>query len=326
MRALFFVLRAALVVMALMLALPGKAQALACSGTITNVDFGAPNLLSTSPVDVMGTMTITCTAIPILTVIKLCPSINEGSGGVNGSARLMTGPSGNTLSYQLYQDSGRTQAWGSISNPALGTAPPVSLDGGLTGTGTTNLTIYGRLFGSQSTSLPGSYSSAFTGMQVVLTYAPYFLVGIGSCTGYVGTQNAYPTFNVLAAPAAGCNLTTPNLTFPPTGVITSAVPGQTDMTVACTRNTPYSISLDNGQTGTGPTARKMVSPAGDSLTYGLYRDNARTQPWGTAAASQAVTGTGSGNSGPLSVYGQVPVQTTPKPGVYTDRIIATIAY
>jgi spore coat protein U-like protein len=274
----------------------------------------------------MGTFTVTCTSIPILTVIKLCAGIEAGSGGVSGSARLMTGAGGNTLSYQLYQDASRTQAWGSQSDPSLGTVPVMTLSGDLNGAATVTRTIYARLFASQSVMPPGAYSSAFMGTQVVLTYAPYLLVGTGSCTGFVGTQNAYPTFTVRAAPGAGCNLTTADLTFPATGVITSAVAGQTGLTVACTRNTPYSVSLDNGQTGTDPAARKMKSAAGDIVTYGLYRDSARSQPWGSASASLGVTGTGSGLSLAIPVYGRVPAQSTPKPGVYSDRIVATIAY
>jgi spore coat protein U-like protein len=323
---LLWIARIALVAMALLAVMPGKAQALSCSGTVTNIDFGAPNLLDTAPLDVMGTVTITCTAIPLLTVIKLCPGIDAGSGGANGSARLMTGPTGNTLSYQLYQDSSRTQAWGSLANPSLGTVPAVSLSGGLIGTDTITRTIYARLFAGQATMLPGAYSSNFTGTQVVLTYAPYLLVGLGSCVGYIGTQNSYPTFHVTAAPGAGCNLTTADLTFPSTGVISSAVSGQTSMTVACTRGTPYSISLDNGQTGIAPAARKMKSAAGDTVTYGLYRDTGRSQVWGSAASGLGVTGTGSGANLAISVYGQVPAQSTPRPGTYSDRIVATIAY
>lgn len=323
---LLWIVRTALLAMVLLAVMPGRAQAVTCSGTITNVDFGADDLLDTAPVDVMGTVTIACTAIPILTVIKLCPSINAGAGGSSGSARLMTGAGGNTLSYQLYQDSSRTLAWGSLTRPDLGTVPVVTLNGGLTGSDSITRTIYARLFAGQSSMPPGSYSSAFTGSQVVFTYAPYLLVGTGSCTGFVGTQNAYPTFNVSAAPGAGCNLTTADLAFPSTGVISGAVSGQTSMTVACTRNTPYSISLDNGQNGTAPTARKMKSASGDTVTYGLYRDSSRSQVWGSAASSQGVTGTGSGANLAISVYGQVPAQTTPRPGTYSDRIVATIAY
>ena len=323
---LLWSLRLVFAVMAILACVPDKAQALTCSGTVTDVDFGAPNLMDAAPVDVMGTMTITCTAIPLLTVIKLCPGIEAGAGGADGSARLMTGPSGNTLSYQLYQDAGRTQAWGSLGNPGLGTVPPLSLNGGLTGTDTTTRTIYGRLFSGQSAMLPGAYRSDFTGTQVVLTYAPYLLVALGSCTGFVGTQNAYPTFATMAAPAPGCTLTTADLAFPSAGVLNNAISGQTSMTVACTKNTPYSISLDNGVTGTAPAARQMKSAAGATVTYALYRDSGRSQVWGTASSGAGFAGTGSGANVAVPVYGQAPVQTTPAPGVYSDRIVATIAY
>jgi spore coat protein U-like protein len=84
--------------------------------------------------------------------------------------------------------------------------------------------------------------------------------------------------------------------------------------------------LDNGQTGTAPTALKMKSASGDTVTYGLYRDSSRSQVWGSAASSQGITGTGTGANLAIPVYGQVPAQTTPRPGAYSDRIVATIAY
>ncbi len=70
----------------------------------------------------------------------------------------------------------------------------------------------------------------------------------------------------------------------------------------------------------------MTSAAGDSVTYGLYRNSAGNQLWGSAASSLGVTGTGSGANLALTVYGVVPAQATPKPGVYSDRVVATITY
>jgi spore coat protein U-like protein len=39
-----------------------------------------------------------------------------------------------------------------------------------------------------------------------------------------------------------------------------------------------------------------------------------------------VSGTGTGLTQPLNVYGRVAPQTTPQPGAYTDTIVATITY
>jgi spore coat protein U-like protein len=39
-----------------------------------------------------------------------------------------------------------------------------------------------------------------------------------------------------------------------------------------------------------------------------------------------VSGTGTGLTQTLTVYGRVAPQTTPKPGTYSDTIIATVTY
>ena len=38
------------------------------------------------------------------------------------------------------------------------------------------------------------------------------------------------------------------------------------------------------------------------------------------------TGSGSGNQQVITVYGQVPAQSTPAPGSYSDTITATISF
>lgn len=307
------------------LAAPQKAHALSCSATVTDVDFGSPNLLSAGNTDTLATVTITCTAIPFLQVVKMCPSIDDGTGGWSGLLRLMKGPGNATLTYQLYQDASRTTPWGALTNPQLGTVPAIILSN-ISGTATATQTIYARLFGNQATSPPGSYSSSFAGAEAAFTYSPFLLTASSSCVGFVGTRVVYPEFDVIAAPAAGCNLTTANLTFPNTGVLNSSVSGQTTLGVGCTSQTPYSISLDNGGKGTSPTARRMVSAASDAVIYGLYRDSARTLAWGSAASGLGTSSVGTGTQQAFTVYGLVSAQTTPKPGTYTDRIVVTLTY
>lgn len=308
------------------LAFPGKAQAQRCSATITDVDFGAPSPLSTTPTDAIATVTATCTGIPLLTQVKMCPSIGEGSGGASGSGRLMTGPGNAKLAYQLYQDASRTQAWGAVDNPALGTVPVLTIGNGFSGSGTANVRLFARLFGSQATFPPGTYQSVFTGAEAAFTYSLYF-VGIPvGCTGFVGSAVIHPDFEVSARPPAGCTLTTTDLVFPATGVIRSAIHGEASIRVSCTSRTVYSVSLDNGITGTAPASRRMTSAGGDGVTYALYRNPGRTALWGSAPAGLSVTGTGTGSEQTLTVYGLVPAQATPRPGSYSDRIVVTLTY
>lgn len=307
-------------------AVPEKAHALACSASVTDVDFGAPNLLTASTTDALATVTVTCTGVPFFAVVKMCPSLQEGSGGSNGSARLMAlTASGGALSYQLYQDSSRTAAWGAVDNPELGTVPVMTIAGSSSGTVTATRTIYARLFGGQSTSTPGGYNSTFAGAETAFSYSTFLFSASGGCTGFVGTAVIHPEFDVLAAPSAGCTVTAADLSFPVTGVLSNALAAQTSLRVSCTRSTALAITLDNGRTGTGPTARKMTSAAGAAVTYGLYRDTARTAPWGVTS-TQNVKSTGTGAEQTFVVYGAVPAQATPAVGAYSDRVIVTVTY
>jgi spore coat protein U-like protein len=62
-----------------------------------------------------------------------------------------------------------------------------------------------------------------------------------------------------------------------------------------------------------------------SISYGLYKDVGYGQPWGDARGD-VVTGTGTGAVEALPVYGIVPAQTTPAPGVYRDTVVVTVTY
>ena len=66
---------------------------------------------------------------------------------------------------------------------------------------------------------------------------------------------------------------------------------------------------------------------GQYITYGLYKDAARSQRWGQAGG-EPVTGTGAGVSvpQPLTVYGRVPAQAVPAPGNYADTVTITLTY
>lgn len=317
---------AAAAVLLFLLCLPGEGQAQTCSATITNIDFGDPNLLSGSTDDALGTVTITCTRIPPLTVVKMCPSIGEGSGGAVGSSRLLRSASG-SLAYQLYQDTARTQAWGSLDEPELGSVPAILLGSGFATSATATKTVYGRIFGSQRDAPTGAYLSTFSGNQTAFTYAG-FPFGVGttsSCSGFVGTAVIHPAFTVTAQAGANCTITTTDLDFGNAGILSSAVSAQGSLSVACTRSTPFSVGLDGGLAAAPPASRRMTSTSGDAVTYGLYRDAGGTQPWGMDTGTRA-GGTGTGASQALPIYGRVPAQATPRPGIYSDRIVATVTY
>jgi spore coat protein U-like protein len=109
-------------------------------------------------------------------------------------------------------------------------------------------------------------------------------------------------------------------------VIDSNVDAATTLNVQCTNTTPYNIGLSAGG-GSGATfaARKMTGGSA-TVTYSLYSDSSRTTVWGDTVGSNTVSGTGSGSTQAITVYGRVPAQSTPAPGAYSDTVTATITY
>ncbi len=113
--------------------------------------------------------------------------------------------------------------------------------------------------------------------------------------------------------------------------IAGTVPVDTSatMTVRCTQTTPWTVSLDAGLNAGGPTvfaARRMVN-AGHTLAYQLYTDAARTTIWGNGSGGTATTsGTGTGGTQSLTVYGRLPALSGAVPGTYADTVTVTVTY
>jgi spore coat protein U-like protein len=107
------------------------------------------------------------------------------------------------------------------------------------------------------------------------------------------------------------------------------VTGSNTINVNCTSGAPYFVGLDGGSS-TGNTAdRKLKLTTGTTtINYKLFQNSNQNIPWGDnrVAGGDAVSGTGTGSSFAHTVHGQVPVQTTPVPGTYTDTITVTVEY
>ncbi|WEJ91811.1 MAG: spore coat U domain-containing protein [Klebsiella huaxiensis] len=136
--------------------------ALGAGGGSQTTDFGTLNFGTMSSlysnVDVAstpgaGSIIVTCTPGTAISI-----ALDYGVNGGSAAQRYMSNGGGNTLAYQLYQDSNRATVWGN-STQALSIASFPST--------TQTYTVYGRLFATNGFPAVGSYTDTVT---VTLTY------------------------------------------------------------------------------------------------------------------------------------------------------------
>jgi spore coat protein U-like protein len=315
----------ALVLLAFVAVSAPAEAALNCTFTITNEAFGTTDVTNNTTFDTTATFSANCTGGTASANVRVCPNIKNGVGGASGTGTIRTMLSGaNQLSFNLYQNAARTTIWGSYlwAWPAV-TPPTVNITLNSSGAGTATATIYGRVFAGQQTDPPGAYSSAFSGTHTQISY----LQTTTSTCATIGSTNAkQAAFTASATVPTVCRITTATVDFGTKGVLSTVTDATATITPTCSATTPYTIGLNGGISGAAnPTLRKMANGA-VQITYGLYRDAARTLPWGSTTGTDTAAGTGSGLGQALTVYGRVPVQTTPAPATYTDTVIATVTY
>lgn len=294
--------------------------AITCTASMTNLVFTVDPLTgqaTSSP----ATLSYTCTnSVNSARSATVCASIGEPGGGQT-SPRLMSDGAGNTLRFDLFQDPGYGLIWGS---QFFGSNTPYKLPLTFSGRGSQSgsVTLYGRVEGNQFTAPPGTYTDRYQSSDTAITINE--VSGRTPPSNCSGTQSSsYFPFLVTATIGKNCLISASPLDFgTTTGVLSANVDVNTSLTAQCTSGTPYTVSLDNGQNAVGTARRMKGSSSGQYISYELYTNAGRTSRWGNASSS----GTGSGNAQPLTVFGRVPPQTTPKADTYTDLITVTVSY
>ncbi len=158
-------LAAAVAVLLALLSSPASALCTvtcSCAVSTTNVVFGAVNPLSLANTDSAGGVSVTCGGVAGL-LIPLQVDISKGSGTSFAARSMAYGA--NKLSYNLYQDSGYSMVFGDGSSGTVDASASITLTA--LGTATVNFPVYGRVFGAQFTTAPGTYADA---IAVTLTY------------------------------------------------------------------------------------------------------------------------------------------------------------
>jgi len=302
---------------------PGRAEAQTCFFFgLNTIDFGNVDLGAGTPFTTTGQLQALCFGTTGRT-IRICPNFGDGSGGSSAGAPRFMLNGANQLAYNLYSDAAHTQVWGSYlwANPQ--TPPTLDLPGGFIRFGAR--TVYGQIPAGQSSLPAGLYTSTFNGLNATISYA---YSSVGNCAAISGGagRNATITFNVRAQNIAACFVTATNVDFGVAGLLAANVDATGTVSVTCNGGTSYAVGLDGGLSGAvDPTQRKMTLGAGQ-VTYGLYRDAARSLGWGSTIGTDTISGTGNGAAMNYTVYGRVAPQTTPPPGTYTDTIVVTVTY
>jgi spore coat protein U-like protein len=255
-------------------ALPAAAQ---CSLTITNMSFGT---YSSAVDNSTSAATVVCSGAWYI-------ELNPGTGaGATISNRLMTGPGGAQLSYELYQDAARSVIWGNTTSTDV------------TGTRNANLTVYGQIPAGQLAA-PGTYSdtidSITTSFTITATVQPACTISANALA--FGTYSR-TLINATSAISVTCTKST-------------------------AYNVGLSAGTGSGATVTN---RKMTGPGSALLGYKLFRDSGRTLNWGNTVGTDTLTGAGSGTVQSVTIYGQLPAGEIATPGSFGDSMTATVTY
>jgi spore coat protein U-like protein len=152
------------------------------------------------------------------------------------------------------------------------------------------------------------------------------LVASSTGCGFAATTTT-STFSVQLTITASCVISSAStMNFSSSGVIATAINQTSTIQVQCTNTTPYNIGLNAGTaTGATVTTRKMTNGA-NTISYTLFSNAGLTTNWGQTVGTDTVSATGNGAAQSFTVYGQVPAQSTPTPGAYSDTITVTVTY
>lgn len=302
------------------------AAAVNCTATIGELNFGTINVIPGAAIGGSAPVNVSCTFTgldALGTTVRMCLNIGNGSGGRDAAGRYFEGTAPK-LKYQLFTEGTYSTTWGDRAQ-SFPTVPTVNLS---PSSPTASLTLYGRIAASQQTFAPGDYVSHFTTADVNFRYG-LNVVSILSCDAIslaLLTSTINPTFDVKTTIEKNCSLSTSDIDFGSHGVLGTALTDDAELSVRCTHGTPFEIGLDNGENGTAPDARRMKHLSQNRfVTYGLYKSSGTSSPWGNSGALR-LSGTGSGLPQTVDVFGLVPAQSTPPPGVYRDHVVVTVTY
>ncbi len=167
--------------------------------------------------------------------------------------------------------------------------------------------------------------NTFKTLAAAATAAAVLVSAIAPMEADASTSTA--TIAVSASVLSSCGVTALPLafgTYSPTQSTNTTT--TTTIAVTCTNGTPYNIGMNAGG-GSGATVatRKMTSGS-NTLNYTLYSDSGYSTVWGNTIGTNTTTGTGSGLTQTITVYGSITALQAVPAGSYADSVTVTLTY
>jgi len=227
------------------------------------------------------------------------------------------------ISYQLYTDAGYSNPYQYLGTNMVAVTYSTS-----------SITfdvqpVYAKILSSGASVPPGTYTDSYsTGVQASIANdsSPSGNPAI-ECTGANGPHWWNTTaFTVSVTLSSSCSVSATPLNFGTAGVLSANVDATTNLSVACTYTTPYSVSLSAGAAPGATTSTRAMTQGSSEVFYSLFQNSARTVNWGANVGVDTVAGTGTGSAQSIPVYGRVSPQTTPTLGNYSDTVVVTVNF
>jgi spore coat protein U-like protein len=163
-------------------------------------------------------------------------------------------------------------------------------------------------------------------LRLSLVAAALALAFVAAPAAAQGTSTALIT--VSATVVKNCKIDTAPISLgnydPLVANFSNAATPTSTVTVRCSKNTGYSVGIDNGGNYSSGARRMKHATYNEYLSYELFSDAALTMPWTDAAP---VTGTSTSRAPiGLTVYARIPGGQDVSEGGYADVVTATVNF
>ena len=139
-----------------------------------------------------------------------------------------------------------------------------------------------------------------------------------------GAETTGATMAVSMTVEQACHLDVRPLRFETRPSDAAHADAESSLAVACTPDSPFTVSLDEGRNG-GEGRRRLASAQGTFIAYDLYSDAARTRRWGAGLAEAVSRQADGAQPVMLPIYGRIKAASAAA-GPYSDVITVTVSF